>query len=157
MIPTPSKAPGSGRTHQSAIQLRRLFLLHKFIQSLRDSPVISIILLSLRPKRRRYRRLRERASIAPVRPAALVDGIAQKRLPGNHLPRILTQHDIRSAQTTARTCAQRAHRPTLLGTRPSQLSQITLGRRTPATESPAFAHEPVARVALADQSLVLIS
>jgi hypothetical protein len=157
MVSAPSQASGSGCTHQSAIQLRRLLFLHKLIQSLRDGPVISIVLLSLRPKRRRQRRLCERAGIAPVRSTTLINSVAQKCLPSNHLPRILTQHDIRPAQTAARACAQRTHSPTLLGTRPSQLSQITLGGWTPATESAAFTHETIARVALADQRLVLVS
>lgn len=139
------------------MKLRSFLLLHQLVKCLRDSPVVRIVLLSLGLKCRSRRRLRKRAGIAPRRTASFVNGVPQKRLPSNHLPRILTKHNIRPAQTTPRACTQRAHRPTLLGARPSKFSQGTLGRRLPATKTVSRTHEAFASVALADQSLVLVS
>lgn len=139
------------------MKFRSLFLLHQLIQRLRDSPVIRIIFLSLSLERRSRRRHRKRASIAPRRTTTLVNSVPQKRLPSNHLPRILTQHDIRPAQTTPGTRTQRAHRPTLLSACPSKFSQSTLSRRLPATKPLSRTHEAFARVALADQRLMLVS
>ena len=139
------------------MELRSLFLLHQLVKCLRDGSIIRIILLSPSLKRRRERRLSKRASIAPRRTTPLVNGVPQQRLPSNHLPRILTQHDIRPAQTTTRTRTKRAHRPTLLSACPSKFSQIPLSRRPPTTQPAPFAHEAFARVALTDQRLVLVS
>ena len=139
------------------MKLRSLLLLHQLIKCLRNSSIIRIVLLSLSLERRSRRRLRKRASIAPRRSTPLVNGVSQERLPSDHLPRILAQHNIRTAQTTPRACTQRAHRPTLLSACSSKFSQGTLSRRLPATKPASFAHEAFTSVALADQHLVLVS